>query len=135
MNFDFSAKFSLINEEDDENEKENDETIRRIRNLISLTDDYNYSKTKTWSELLEISEKAKKGIENEIEKLISFIKNELIGKVLKDNENIVHNQLQIDYLNNQIASLDDAKKAIKTATPYTSIHYLFKPAIFLSKTN
>ena len=100
--------------------------------MISLTDNYKYSNAKTWSELLEISEKAKIGIENEIDELITFIKNELIGKVLKDKENIAHNKLQIDYLDKRIVSLEDTKKAIKTA--YTSIHYLFKPAIFFSKT-
>ena len=92
--FEFSADFKFLDEYDDVDEIENDYILEQMRNVIFLSKSYQFSNTRTWSELIKFNEDSKKINLNQTDT------NEQIKKDLKDQiEKISSN---IDFMKNQI---------------------------------
>jgi hypothetical protein len=87
FNFQFSAEFSLLDEQNDDDEKENDNTLDIIRNFIETTEEYQFPHVKTWSELLNIYEGHQNRTLNKIH-MNNLVINDLTDRIQKCDNNI-----------------------------------------------
>ncbi len=56
LRFQISAHFSLVDECNDEDEKENDEEFERMRNVINISESFEFTNVKQWSDVVKIAE-------------------------------------------------------------------------------
>ena len=98
FNFQFSAQFSLVNEQNEVDDRENDQTLDIIRNFISSCEVFKYSNAKTWTELIDLYKIYKECKETKIENLNAIIENELMEQIEKDKKNIDYNKKQLEIL-------------------------------------
>ena len=110
--FRLSAEFTLVNELDDVDEKQNDTELDRIRNLIGSSESYQFSNIKTWSELVEMCNESKNSKESQI-KLIEQIKIDLEDQIKKNISNITFNESQLDLINKGQSFMKEVCNPIK----------------------
>jgi hypothetical protein len=97
--FQFSADFSLVVENgNEEDARENDVVLDKIRNVIELSESYSFSNTKTWSNLIEIIEQSQQSASGQT-LLNAQIKSDLKDKIEKIGSNIYYMESQIDWIN------------------------------------
>ena len=130
FNFEFSAEFSLLDEQNDEDERENEIKLELIRNFISSCEVFNYSNAKIWSELIDLYKIYKECKETKIENLNGIIENELMEQIEKDNKNIDYIKKQLELLD--VTNMNDISKPVKNLG---AIQYLFRPPFVFTNLN
>ena len=97
--FQFSADFSLVVENgSEEDARENDVVLDKMRNVIELSESYAFPNTKTWSDLTKIIEQSQQSTSDQT-LLNAQIKSDLKDKVEKIGSNIHYMESQIDWIN------------------------------------
>jgi hypothetical protein len=97
--FQFSADFSLVVENGSEDDaRENDVVLDKIRNVIELSESYAFPNTKTWSDLTKIIEQSQQSTSDQA-LLNAQIKSDLKDKIEKIGANIYYMESQIDWIN------------------------------------
>ena len=96
--FRFSTEFSFIEElEDEEDERKNDIVLDKIRNVINMSESFDFSNAKTWSDLEKIVEDSKKA--NQDQTLLNAqVKSDLKDQINKIDLNIDSLEIKIDWL-------------------------------------
>ena len=56
LKFQISAHFSLVDESNEEDETENDEEFERMRNVINMSESFEFTNVKKWSDVVRIAE-------------------------------------------------------------------------------
>ena len=96
--FEFSADFIILEELENENDfKANDVILDKIRNVICLSESYQFSNAKTWSDLVKIVEDSQKANYDQ-SKINEQIKSDLKDNIEKIKSNISSIQKTIDWL-------------------------------------
>jgi hypothetical protein len=72
LRFQISAHFSIVDECNDEDEKENDEEFERMRNVINMSESFEFTNVKQWSDVVRIAEDSRVSREVQIELNESF---------------------------------------------------------------
>ena len=97
--FQFSADFSLVVENGNEEDvRENDVVLDKIRSVIELSESYAFPNTKTWSDLTKIIEQSQQSTSDQA-LLNAQIKSDLKDKIEKIGANIYYMVSQIDWIN------------------------------------
>lgn len=97
--FQFSADFSLVEENGDEADaKENNKVLEKMRKLIQDSESYSFSNTKTWSNLVKIAEDSHQSTYDETALSVQ-IKSDLKDKIAKIGSNVYYKESQIDWIN------------------------------------
>ena len=118
--FRFSAEFSLVEELDDEDdERENDSVLDKIRNVINLSEPYRFENAKTWSELVKIVEDSKKNSHDQATLNIQ-IKIDLKDQIEKIGSNIYSLEMAIKWLSHGQAAV----VGVGTVVAFTKLKFL-----------
>jgi len=97
--FQFSADFSLVDENgNEEDARENDVVLDKIRNVIELSESYAFPNTKTWSDLTKIIEQSQQSTSDQA-LLNAQIKSDLKDKIEKIGANIYYMESHIEWIN------------------------------------
>ena len=95
--FEFSADFSFLNEMSDDDERDNNLTLDQIRKVLSLSESYEFTNTKTWSDLtrhIEESSADNRGQLNVNEQLKRDLKDR-IGKIAS---NVYYAEMKVELM-------------------------------------
>jgi hypothetical protein len=100
LKFQISAHFSLVDECNDEDEKENDEEFERMRNMINLSESFEFTNVKQWSDLMKIAQDSRLSMEQKITKNIHYLES------------------QIDWLNKGESFMNETKNILPSPMKY-----------------
>ena len=127
--FEISAYFSLVKEEENEDDlRENDDELEQIRNLIGFSEAFKFSNVKTWSELLKLFEESKKSSEEKLEQNNQFLSG-LGERILKISLNISRMKSQLEIRNKAQSFVTDVNDLVAV----NPIKHLIRPVVYLSK--
>jgi len=110
IGFQISADFSFLQEDDDNDDiVENDKELERMRNVIHLSELSDFSKAKTWSELVDRVNRDIK--DKETEKIESDqAKDEMKDRLVKLSSNILSLEEKIEGIDDEKRNLNEMKK-------------------------
>ena len=117
LKFQISAHFSLVDECNDEDERENDEEFERMRNVINMSESFEFKNVRQWSDLVKIAQDSRERKEVQITLNESF-KRDLNEKIQKITKNINYLESQIDWLNKGKSFMNEAKNVLPSPMKY-----------------